>query len=47
MTLVNTRLLAHPINWVFVWVTLLLAAVAYKIVHDAVVKNPGDTAAQA
>lgn len=36
MEFINVRLLAHPVNWAFVWVTLLLAAIAYKAVHDAV-----------
>lgn len=41
MDLVNVRLLAHPVNWAFVFATLLLAAIAYKVVHDAIV-NKGD-----
>lgn len=41
MDLINVRLLAHPINWAFVLATLLLASIAYKVVHDAVT-NSGD-----
>lgn len=41
MEVINTRLLAHPVNWAFVWVMLLLAAIAYKVIHDAVVKPNG------
>lgn len=31
---VNTRLLAHPVNWLFVWATLALAALGYQQIHD-------------
>jgi hypothetical protein len=41
MELVNTRLLAHPVNWAFVFVTLLLAAITYKVIHDAIVNSGG------
>lgn len=34
---VNVRLLSHPFNWVIVWITLALAAIAYGVIHDAVV----------
>jgi hypothetical protein len=34
--LVNLRFLAHPINWLFVWVTLLIAALAFHAVQNSV-----------
>ena len=34
-SVVNLRLLSHPINWVFVWVTLALACMAWTAVHNA------------
>lgn len=34
MQLVNLRLMSHPINWVFVWIVLALASMAWKQIHD-------------
>ena len=33
--LVNLRLLSHPLNWIFVWVILALAAMAWTHIHNA------------
>lgn len=35
MELVNWRLLAHPLNWGLVWVTLALAVMAYTLIFHA------------
>lgn len=32
--IVNVRLLSHPVNWLFVWVTLALTAMGYQVIHD-------------
>jgi len=37
--LLNLRLMSHPMNWAFVWVTLALAALAYTAIHNAVASN--------
>ena len=39
MDFINVRLLSHPVNWAFVWATLLLVAIAYKTAHDAWCQN--------
>jgi hypothetical protein len=41
MEFVNLKLLSHPVNWAFVLVTLLLASIAYKVIHDAVTSSDG------
>lgn len=42
MDIINTRLLSHPINWLFVWIVAALAAMAYGIVHDRVTQDAAD-----
>jgi len=42
MDLVNLRLLSHPFNWIFVWITLALAMMAYGMIHDHIVKSSPD-----
>lgn len=37
LEVVNTRLLSHPVNWVILWITLALAAMAYHAVHRSMV----------
>lgn len=32
--IINLRLLSHPFNWAFVWITLALAALAYNVIFD-------------
>lgn len=31
---INLRMLAHPVNWLIVWVFLLFAAFAWALAHD-------------
>lgn len=40
--LVNLRLMSHPFNWAFVWITLAITAFAYKLVHDAITASPDE-----
>ena len=42
--IVNFRLLTHPVNWLIVWLTLLLASLAYTAVHDGVAQKAADAA---
>lgn len=39
--LLNLKLLGHPLNWVFVWIILALAGMAFHLVHDAIM-HPAD-----
>lgn len=34
--LVNLRLMAHPLNWLFVWAVLALAILAFHFIATAV-----------
>jgi len=35
-SVINLKLLAHPVNWGIVWATLLLVMLAYTFIHDGV-----------
>ena len=42
--IVNLRLLAHPLNWAIVWVTLLLALLAYTHLVEGVSQRQANLA---
>jgi hypothetical protein len=44
-SLVNTRLLSHPVNWGIVWVTLLLASYAWALIHHKIMAPAPDSVA--
>jgi hypothetical protein len=35
-SIVNTRLLAHPVNWLIVWTVLLFAGFGWTVIHSHV-----------
>lgn len=41
---VNFRLLAHPLNWLFVWVVLALATLAFHEITQGVKPNANSIA---
>lgn len=43
-TVINLRMLAHPVNWAIVWTTLLFAAFAYHFVQERITARPASTA---
>ena len=42
--IVNTRLLAHPANWLVVWTVLLFGAFAFHFIQQRVTAMPVHTA---
>jgi hypothetical protein len=38
--LINTRLLAHPANWLIVWTVTAFAVLAYTLVHERIHSLP-------
>jgi hypothetical protein len=42
--IVNVKLLAHPVNWLIVWIVLMFGSLAFSVFHKAVtVAPPTDT----
>jgi len=39
---INLKLMSHPINWLIVWVTVLIATTTYTYIHDGI-SNAGQT----
>jgi hypothetical protein len=38
--IINTKLLAHPVNWLIVWTVLLFAGFAFTLVHEKATTLP-------
>jgi hypothetical protein len=43
-TVVNTRLLAHPVNWLVVWTVLAFGMFAWHFIHQRTTAQPVSTA---
>jgi hypothetical protein len=33
-SVINTKMLGHPVNWLIVWTVLLFAGFAYALAHE-------------
>ena len=38
--IINLKLMAHPVNWLIVWIFLMMGFLAWHLVHDAVTRGP-------
>lgn len=43
-SVINLRLLSHPVNWLIVWIVLLFAGFAWAMAHEHFASSTPDTA---
>jgi hypothetical protein len=36
MEIINLKMMMHPMNWLIVWIVLLIASFAFKEIHNGV-----------
>lgn len=40
---VNLGMMAHPVNWLIVWVVLMMAGLGFRLLHAHACGQPEDT----